>query len=115
MPGEPGLHHRVSLDSAGQWSKSAEVLAARYAEATKLQREMDLLHLPLVKWPTKECLKGLLHQVIKTCCVDLDIQVRRDASIVIKLVREQAGDENKDWLATGCRQRSAGHVTNGRL
>ena len=86
MLGEPGLHHRVSLDGTGQWCKGAQVLATRDAKAAKLQREMDLLHLPLVKWSAQKCLEGLLHQVIKMCCVDLDVQVRRDASIVIKLV-----------------------------
>ena len=76
---------------------------------------MDLLHLPSIEWPSSKGLKCLLDKLIKLRCVDLDVQVRRDASIIIKIVGEEAGDENEDGLATGCGQGSAGHVADGCL
>jgi hypothetical protein len=53
--------------------------------------------------------------VIKLRCVDLDVQARRDACIIIKFVGQQARDENENGLATGCGQWGADHVTDGCL
>ena len=115
MLAKPGLDHGVRLDGAGQWRKGAEILAAGDAEPAQLQREVDLLHLAVVKGTTHQCLNSLLDKVIKLLCVNLDVQVRGDASIIIKLVREQAGNEDKNGLTTGSWQGCACQIAYGSL
>ena len=112
---KPCLDHGVRLDCTGQGGKCAEVLTLGDSESTKLQRELDLLHLPAVQPASHEGLQCLLHKVVQMLCVDLDIQVRRNACIVVKLVGQEAGHKDKDGLTTGCGEGSTGHVTDGCL